>query len=170
MSRFSRPRARHDRRGAGRRRGDHRSPPTAAATGTAASSPAATPDPETASQVRWIFTQRLAGYSVAGIARTLNALGVAPPSAHDRARNPHPCSTAWTLWTVASSRPHPRRHRHLHRPARQPPSSPPRGSREDQRRPSSFTDNLTSQRLASTNSSERSGSWKPVSSSLDVPC
>ncbi|MEV6600045.1 recombinase family protein [Actinoplanes sp. NPDC051346] len=66
------------------------------------------PDPETAPQVRWIFAQRLAGYSVAGIARTLNARGVPPPSAHDRARNPHRSGAAWTVRTVAAILANPR--------------------------------------------------------------
>jgi site-specific DNA recombinase len=60
------------------------------------------PDPETARHVQWIFTQRLAGSSAAGIARTLNALGVVPPSAHDRARKSHHTGAAWTLRTVAA--------------------------------------------------------------------
>ena len=47
------------------------------------------PDPETAHVVRWIFAQRLAGHSVARIARALNDAGVACPSAADPGRNPH---------------------------------------------------------------------------------
>lgn len=66
------------------------------------------PDPDTAPHVRWIFEQRLAGHSTAGIARTLNALGVPPPSAHDRVRNPHRSGTAWTLRTVAAILANPR--------------------------------------------------------------
>jgi len=66
------------------------------------------PDPETALHVRWIFAQRLAGQSTAGIARTLNALGVASPSAHDPGRNPHRHNTAWTLRTVAAILANPR--------------------------------------------------------------
>lgn len=47
------------------------------------------PDPDTAPHVRWIFAQRLAGVSIAGIARTLNALGVPSPSTPDSpTRNP----------------------------------------------------------------------------------
>ncbi|MEV6600122.1 recombinase family protein [Actinoplanes sp. NPDC051346] len=34
--------------------------------------------------------------------RTLNANGVPPPSAHDRARNRHRSGTAWTVRTVAA--------------------------------------------------------------------
>ena len=41
------------------------------------------PDPETAHVVRWIFAQRLAGQSVARIARALNDADVACPSASD---------------------------------------------------------------------------------------
>ena len=39
--------------------------------------------------VRWMFAQRLAGHSVARIARALNEAGVPCPSAADPARNPH---------------------------------------------------------------------------------
>ncbi|MEV6600077.1 recombinase family protein [Actinoplanes sp. NPDC051346] len=66
------------------------------------------PDPETAPTVRWMFAQRLAGCSVAGIARTLNANGVLPPSAHDRARNTHRSGAAWTVRTVAAILSNPR--------------------------------------------------------------
>ncbi|MET3424817.1 DNA invertase Pin-like site-specific DNA recombinase [Actinoplanes tereljensis] len=66
------------------------------------------PDPETARHVRWIFAQRLAGHSTAGIARTLNALGVVAPSAYDRARNSHRTGAAWTLRTVAAILANPR--------------------------------------------------------------
>ncbi|MGW4946866.1 recombinase family protein [Actinoplanes sp. NPDC004185] len=66
------------------------------------------PDPETAPHVEWIFQQRLAGLSTAGIARSLNALGIPPPSAHDPARNPHRSGTAWTLRTVAAILANPR--------------------------------------------------------------
>jgi len=45
------------------------------------------PDPETAHVVRWIFTQRLAGHSVARIARALNETQVPCPSAADPDRN-----------------------------------------------------------------------------------
>jgi len=65
-------------------------------------------DPDTAPHVRWIFAQRLAGHSTAGIARTLNGLGVPPPSAHDPARNPHRSGAAWTLRTVAAILANPR--------------------------------------------------------------
>jgi hypothetical protein len=55
-----------------------------------------------------MFAQRLAGHSAAGITRTLNALGVPPPSAHDPARNPHRSGAAWTLRTVAAILANPR--------------------------------------------------------------
>ena len=51
------------------------------------------PDPETAHVVRWIFAQRLAGHSVARIARALNEAGVPCPSAADPGRNPHRAGT-----------------------------------------------------------------------------
>ena len=66
------------------------------------------PDPDTAAHVQWIFAERLAGQSCAGIARTLNARGVASPSAHDPERNPHRSGTAWTLRTVAAILANPR--------------------------------------------------------------
>jgi site-specific DNA recombinase len=42
------------------------------------------PDPQTAHVVRWIFAQRLAGHSVARIARALNEAGVPCPSRRTR--------------------------------------------------------------------------------------
>ena len=48
------------------------------------------PDPETAHFVRWIFAQRLAGHSVARIARALNEAGVPCPSASDPGTEPPP--------------------------------------------------------------------------------
>jgi hypothetical protein len=58
--------------------------------------------------VRSIFTLLLAGHSTAGIARTLNCLGIPPPSGHDRARNPHRTGAAWTLRAVAEILANPR--------------------------------------------------------------
>src|SRR5450432_3109003 len=58
------------------------------------------PDPETAHVVRWIFAQRLAGHSVARIARALNEAGVPCPSAADPQRNPHRTGAGWTVGTV----------------------------------------------------------------------
>jgi site-specific DNA recombinase len=60
------------------------------------------PDPVTAPHVRWIFTERLAGRSMAGIARELNERGVPCPSAADQKRNPHRSGQGWTLQTVAA--------------------------------------------------------------------
>jgi site-specific DNA recombinase len=60
------------------------------------------PDPETAHIVRWIFAQRLAGHSVARIARALNEAGIPCPSAVDPGRNPHRSGAAWTLRTVST--------------------------------------------------------------------
>ena len=66
------------------------------------------PDPETAHVVRWIFAQRLAGHSVARIARALNETGVPCPSAADPGRNPHRSGTSWTLGTVTTILSNPR--------------------------------------------------------------
>jgi site-specific DNA recombinase len=66
------------------------------------------PDPETAHVVRWIFAQRLAGHSVARIARALNEAGVPCPSAADPQRNPHRVGTGWALGTVITILQNPR--------------------------------------------------------------
>ncbi|MED7928817.1 recombinase family protein [Nonomuraea sp. LP-02] len=66
------------------------------------------PDPATAPHVRWMFAQRLAGVSVARIARMLNERGVPCPSDVDRERNPHRSGHAWTLRTVAAILSNPR--------------------------------------------------------------
>jgi len=66
------------------------------------------PDPETAHTVSWIFAQRLAGHSVARIARALNDAGVPCPSAADPQRNPHRSGAAWTLRTVTTILSNPR--------------------------------------------------------------
>jgi DNA invertase Pin-like site-specific DNA recombinase len=58
--------------------------------------------------VRWIFAQRLAGHSVARIARALNEAGVPCPSAADPARNPHRAGAGWTLGTVTTILQNPR--------------------------------------------------------------
>jgi site-specific DNA recombinase len=60
------------------------------------------PDPDTAHVVAWMFAQRLAGHSVARIARALNDAGIPCPSAADPERNPHRTGAAWTLGTVAT--------------------------------------------------------------------
>lgn len=59
------------------------------------------PDPVTAQHVRWIFAERLAGRSTAGIARELNERGVPCPSAADPGRNRHRSGQAWNLRSVA---------------------------------------------------------------------
>jgi site-specific DNA recombinase len=57
---------------------------------------------------RWIFAQRLAGHSVARIARALNEAGVPCPSAADPARNTHRSGTSWTLGTITTILENPR--------------------------------------------------------------
>jgi len=59
------------------------------------------PDPVTARHVRWMFAERLAGRSVAGIARQLNEHGVPCPSGADPERNRHRSGQAWNLRSVA---------------------------------------------------------------------
>jgi hypothetical protein len=58
--------------------------------------------------VRWMFAQRLAGHSVARIARALNEAGISCPSAADPGRNPHRSGLGWTLRTVATILSNPR--------------------------------------------------------------
>jgi DNA invertase Pin-like site-specific DNA recombinase len=58
------------------------------------------PDPATAANVQWIFAERLAGRSLAGIARELNDRGVPCPSAADPGRNRHRSSGRWSLQAV----------------------------------------------------------------------
>jgi DNA invertase Pin-like site-specific DNA recombinase len=81
------------------------------------------PDPVTAPHVRWIFTQRLAGRSVASIARALNDNHVPCPSGIDPARNPHRRGDRWMLTTVAAILANPPLHRP---PGLEPPTHPPR--------------------------------------------
>ncbi|MFJ7212855.1 recombinase family protein [Amycolatopsis sp. NPDC098790] len=59
------------------------------------------PDPRTAPHVAWMFQQRLAGHSVASIARHLNERDIPCPSNVDPDRNRHRTRSAWTLRTVA---------------------------------------------------------------------
>jgi DNA invertase Pin-like site-specific DNA recombinase len=66
------------------------------------------PDPGTAHVVQWMFSQRLAGHSMARITRALNDAGIPCPSAADPERNPHRAGAAWTLGTVASILANPR--------------------------------------------------------------
>jgi site-specific DNA recombinase len=58
--------------------------------------------------VQWIFAQRLAGRSVARIARALNEAGVPCPSAADPGRNKHRTGAGWTLGTVTTILQNPR--------------------------------------------------------------
>ena len=66
------------------------------------------PDPQTAPVVRWIFAKRLAGHSVARIARALNEAGVPCPSAADPDRNSHRSGAGWTLGAVTTILENPR--------------------------------------------------------------
>ena len=54
------------------------------------------------------FARRLAGHSVARIARALNEGGVPCPSAADPGRNPHRTVAGWTLGTIATILSNPR--------------------------------------------------------------
>ena len=58
--------------------------------------------------VQWIFAQRLAGHSVARIARALNEAAIPCPSAADPGRNRHRPGTGWTLGTVTTILQNPR--------------------------------------------------------------
>ena len=66
------------------------------------------PDPETAPIVVWMFTQRLAGHSMARITRALNDAEIPCPSAADPERNRHRSGRVWTLATVRSILANPR--------------------------------------------------------------
>jgi site-specific DNA recombinase len=66
------------------------------------------PDPATAPHVEWIFGRRLAWFSVASIARTLNTRGIACPSAADPVRNRHRHAGGWTVRSVAAILANPR--------------------------------------------------------------
>ncbi|MEU4674511.1 recombinase family protein [Amycolatopsis sp. NPDC023774] len=59
------------------------------------------PNPHTAPHVTWMFQQRLAGHSVASIARSLNERSIPCPSSADPHRNRHRTRSTWTLRTVA---------------------------------------------------------------------
>ncbi|MEV5749858.1 recombinase family protein [Actinoallomurus sp. NPDC052308] len=58
--------------------------------------------------VKWIFAQRLAGHSVARIARALNDAEIPCPSAADPERNAHRSGREWTHTTVRSILANPR--------------------------------------------------------------
>ncbi|MEU2926971.1 recombinase family protein [Streptomyces sp. NPDC007251] len=65
-------------------------------------------DPECGPIVSWIFAQRLAGHSIARIARALNDAGIPCPAAADPTRNPHRNGQRWVLNTVRSILTNPR--------------------------------------------------------------
>ncbi|MEO3788406.1 recombinase family protein [Actinocorallia sp. B10E7] len=60
------------------------------------------PTPQTAPIVRWMFAQRLAGQSLARLARALNDMQVPCPSAADPQHNPHRSGGGWSVSTVRS--------------------------------------------------------------------
>ncbi|MFC7550996.1 recombinase family protein [Plantactinospora sp. GCM10030261] len=97
------------------------------------------PDPGTALVVTWIFTQRLTGRSIAGIARELNDNRVPCPSDEDRERNGHRTNQTWSLRSVAAILENPRYTGHevwnRQRTDREPidPAAPSRGYRQVQR-------------------------------------
>ncbi|MER7078946.1 recombinase family protein [Saccharopolyspora kobensis] len=59
------------------------------------------PDPETAPWVRWMFTERARGRSIASLARELNDRGVPCPTEADQTRNPHQPAGRWIARTIA---------------------------------------------------------------------
>lgn len=65
-------------------------------------------DPQCAPVVRWIFTQRLAGHSIARITRGLNDAAIPCPSATDPDRNAHRSAEGWTVTTVRAVLANPR--------------------------------------------------------------
>ena len=66
------------------------------------------PDPVTAAHVRWMFARRLAGRSLAGIARELNERGVLCPSLGDPERNRNRLGGMWSVPTVGAILANPR--------------------------------------------------------------
>ncbi|WP_220479591.1 recombinase family protein [Halosaccharopolyspora lacisalsi] len=67
-----------------------------------------TPDPDTAPVVQRIFAEYLAGAGLFAIAEGLTRDGILSPSAHDRARNPHRSTTAWSKGAVRTILTNPR--------------------------------------------------------------
>ncbi|GAA2133321.1 hypothetical protein GCM10009760_09370 [Kitasatospora kazusensis] len=65
-------------------------------------------DSHTGPVVVWIFTQRLAGHSVARITRALNDASIPCPAAADPDRNPHRTGDRWVLTTVRAILANPR--------------------------------------------------------------
>ena len=66
------------------------------------------PEPVTAAHVRWMFARRLAGRSLAGIARELNERGVLCPSVGDPERNRNRLGGMWSGPTVGAILANPR--------------------------------------------------------------
>jgi hypothetical protein len=66
------------------------------------------PEPVAAVHVRWMFARRLAGRSLAGIARELNERGVACPSVGDPGRNRNRSGGRWSVPTVGAILANPR--------------------------------------------------------------
>ena len=66
------------------------------------------PDSGTAPVVEWIFSQRLAGHSLAWITRALTEAGIPCPSAADPGRNAHRAGEKWSLTTVRAILANPR--------------------------------------------------------------
>ena len=66
------------------------------------------PDPDAAPVVRRIFDEYLAGRGLYAIAEGLTRDGIACPSAHDRARNPHRQGLAWSKMAVRTILANPR--------------------------------------------------------------
>ena len=66
------------------------------------------PEPVTAAHVRWMFARRLAGRSLAGIARELNERGVLCPSLGDPERNRNRLGGMWSVPTVGAILANPR--------------------------------------------------------------
>ena len=66
------------------------------------------PDPDAAPVVRRIFDEYLAGRGLYAIAEGLTRDGIACPSAHDRARNPHRQGLAWSKMAVRAILANPR--------------------------------------------------------------
>jgi site-specific DNA recombinase len=66
------------------------------------------PDPDAAPVVRRIFNEYLTGRGLYAIAEGLTRDGIACPSAHDRARNPHRQGVAWSKMAVRAILANPR--------------------------------------------------------------
>jgi len=66
------------------------------------------PDPDAAPVVRRIFNEYLTGRGLYAIAEGLTRDGIACPSAHDRARNPHRQGLAWSKMAVRAILANPR--------------------------------------------------------------